>query len=111
MTQNKKYGLRVSEAEGSWTAEVTRRMTARKTVVTKAQTGFASEAEATAWGEETLKGIVDNLMLRNERRAKQRVERNEAAAAKEAAAEKWRAERDAAGDSDLDDDFFDEDDE
>lgn len=32
MTQNKKYGLRVSEAEGSWTAEVTRRMTARKTV-------------------------------------------------------------------------------
>ncbi|KIO38085.1 DUF3622 domain-containing protein [Shewanella sp. cp20] len=111
MAQNKKYGLRVSEAEGSWTAEVTRRMTARKIGVTKAKSGFASEAEATAWGEETLKGIVDNLMVRNERRAKQRTERNEAAAAKEAAAEKWRAERDAAGDSDFDDDDFDEDDE
>ena len=109
MTQQKKYGLRVIEAEGSWTAEVTRRMTARKTVVTKSKTGFATEAEATAWGDETLKGIVENLMVRNERRAKQRAERDQALADKEAAAEKWRAERDAAGESD--DDFFDEDDE
>ena len=53
--------------------------------------------------------IVENLMVRNERRAKQRAERDQALADKEAAAEKWRAERDAAGESD--DDFFDEDDE
>ena len=101
MTQQKKYGLRVIEAEGTWTAQVTRRMTARKTVVSKSQKGFATEAEANEWGNKALQQIVENLMVRNERRAKQRNERNEALAAKETAAQEWR---DAHGESDADDD-------
>ncbi|QYK01959.1 DUF3622 domain-containing protein [Shewanella psychrotolerans] len=105
MTQQKKYGLRVIEAEGTWTAQVTRRMTARKTVVSKSQKGFATEAEANEWGNKALQQIVENLMVRNERRAKQRAERDQALAEKDAAAEKWRAEHDAD-----EDDIYDEDD-
>ncbi|MCE9677649.1 DUF3622 domain-containing protein [Shewanella sp. AS1] len=111
MTQQKKYGLRVSEDNGSWTAQIIRRMTARKNVVTKTQAGFASEAEATSWGEQALKELLENLMVRNERRAKQRAERTQATADKEAAAQKWRDERDSRSDSDdfdFDDDFDDE---
>jgi hypothetical protein len=98
MTQQKKYGLRVIEAEGTWTAQVTRRMTARKTVVSKSQAGFASEAEASEWGNKALQEIVENLMVRNERRAKQRDERNQALAVKEAAAQEWRDAHEAADD-------------
>ncbi|GIU47634.1 DUF3622 domain-containing protein [Shewanella algidipiscicola] len=101
MLKDKKYALRVVETEKGWSAQVTRRMTARKTVVSKSKAGFATEAEATEWGNGALQQIVENLMVRNQRRAKQREERTEALAAKEAAAQEWR---DAHPDADEDDD-------
>ncbi len=37
-----------------WSAEIVRRATATKTVVSKTQGGFTSEAEAQAWAEKEL---------------------------------------------------------
>jgi hypothetical protein len=65
MAASKKYESRVMESvveegaekEGAakeWSAEITRRATATKTVVSKAQAGFASEAEALSWAEKEL---------------------------------------------------------
>jgi len=60
MAASKKYESRVIESvveEGAakeWSAEIVRRATATKTVVSKAQGGFASEAEAQVWAEREL---------------------------------------------------------
>ena len=60
MAASKKYESRVIEsvvAEGAakeWSAEITRRATAKKTVVSKTQGGFTSEAEAQGWAEKEL---------------------------------------------------------
>ncbi|QFU24386.1 DUF3622 domain-containing protein [Shewanella eurypsychrophilus] len=109
MTQTKKFDFRIKQDKDVWAAEITRRQTARKTVVSKRKTGFATEAEATAWGEKELKSYLDNLMERNERKAKQREERTEAAAAKEQAADAWREARDVADGESEGSDSFDED--
>lgn len=93
MTQTKKYDFRVVADGATWTGQITRRQTARKIVVSKAKKGFATEAEAQAWGETELKSFLENLIKRNERKAKAREERNEAAEAKELAADAWRSAR------------------
>lgn len=69
MSINKKYSFQVSEDEtdGSWRAEITRRATAKRTVVSKKQDGFATRAEAQAWAETAL---AEFLAL-NERNKKQ----------------------------------------
>ncbi|ABZ78131.1 conserved hypothetical protein [Shewanella halifaxensis HAW-EB4] len=105
MTQTKKYDFRVVADGATWTGQITRRQTARKIVVSKSKKGFATEAEAQAWGETELKSFLENLIKRNERKAKAREERNEAADAKELAAEVWRSARDSAESSrDFDED-------
>lgn len=98
MLKSKKYDLRVLEVEGSWTGQITRRMTARKTVVSKQQAGFASEAEAQDWAEQTLQSFLEGLIERNDRKAKARGERSEAIVKKEREAQAWRDARDVAGD-------------
>ncbi|NRB24158.1 DUF3622 domain-containing protein [Shewanella sp.] len=110
MTQTKKFDFRIVQDKQVWAAEITRRMTARKTIVSKRKTGFATEAEASAWGEKELQSFLDKLMLRNERKAKQRDERTQAAASKEQAADAWRDARDVAdGGESSDSSTFDED--
>lgn len=60
MAASKKYESRVIESDVSegvakeWSAEIIRRATATKTVVSKTQGGFASEAEAQVWAEKEL---------------------------------------------------------
>ena len=66
MATGKKFDYRVSESNGSWSAEITRRASARKTVTTKVQDGFASEAEAKQWAESELKAILENVRARQE---------------------------------------------
>ena len=72
MTKGKKYVYRVVQDKTTWTAEIVRRVTAKKTVVSKSQGGFATEHEAQAWGESELKSFSQNLNDRNKLRAKQR---------------------------------------
>ncbi|MBU2886651.1 DUF3622 domain-containing protein [Gilvimarinus agarilyticus] len=66
MSNGKKYDFRVIENNGAWRAELTRRATARKTVVSKAQDGFSSEAEAKIWAEAELKALLANVRARQQ---------------------------------------------
>ena len=65
MTQ--KYSLKITETEGSWSAQILRRKTARETLVTKSQEGFATESEAQAWGEQQLQAFQQLQAERNKR--------------------------------------------
>ncbi|MFO7602381.1 MAG: DUF3622 domain-containing protein [Gammaproteobacteria bacterium] len=69
MTTAKKFDLRITRGDAGWDAEIIRRATSRKFIVSKSRTGFSTEAEAQAWGEETLKGFLHNLAARHKRRA------------------------------------------
>lgn len=107
MTQTKKFDFRIVQDKDVWAAEITRRMTARKTIVSKRKTGFVTEADARTWGEKELQSFLDNLIERNERKTKQREVRTEATAAKDLAADVWREARDIADGESKDN--FDED--
>lgn len=72
MSKGKKYDYRVIPGDAGWSAEIIRRVTARKTIVSKRQDGFATEAEAQSWGESELKSFAENLNERNKLRAKKR---------------------------------------
>jgi len=74
MAQHKKYDYRIVEQEKGWAAEITRRASAKKTVISKRQDGFDSEAAAKAWAEAELKVFLANLQVRNQREAKKRGE-------------------------------------
>ncbi|ANS86159.1 DUF3622 domain-containing protein [Vibrio scophthalmi] len=110
MSKNKKFAIRVSEKRTGWTAEITRQVTSRKTVVSKREAGFESEELAQAWAEKELLGFVKNQAERNERKGQQRVERNERqerlereAAERKAAFLQARSEANDAADEDFDD--------
>ncbi len=77
MTKGKKYDYRVVQNDSSWTAEITRRMTSKKTVVSKKQSGFATESEAQEWGKKELGEFAKNLNERNKRHSEQRKQKAE----------------------------------
>jgi hypothetical protein len=81
MNKSKKYDFRVSQLANGWKTEITRRMTATKTVVSKSHDGFATEAEATAWGELELKGFLSAQMERNKRKTEKHLKAKSLAAA------------------------------
>lgn len=58
MKQSKKYDYRVLQDNDAWTAEVIRRVTSRVTVVSKGKGGFATEAEAQAWGQAEVEAFL-----------------------------------------------------
>ncbi len=82
MSKGKKYSCRVVQNGSSWTAEITRRMTAKKTVVSKKQSGFATESEAHAWGDKELESFINNLNERNMRHSEQRKQDTDKSAGK-----------------------------
>ena len=51
------------EDNDGWTAEITRRVTSRVTVVSKGKGGFATEAEAQEWGESEVKAFLSKKVL------------------------------------------------
>jgi hypothetical protein len=69
MAQSKKYDSKIKQNGATWTAKIIRRVTSQKTMVSKQQHGFASEAEAEAWAEKEITLFVDNLKARNKRRS------------------------------------------
>ncbi|MBO1896059.1 DUF3622 domain-containing protein [Shewanella sp. BF02_Schw] len=81
MSDSKKYALRVIQIENTWKTEITRRMTSTKTIVSKSQDGFASEAEATAWGEQSLQGFLSKQVDRNKRKTEKHLKAKSLAAA------------------------------
>lgn len=70
MTKGKKYDYRITQDNTTWTAQILRRKTARETIVSKSQDGFASEATALEWAQTELKSFLKSLSDRNKRRTK-----------------------------------------
>ncbi len=77
MAKAKKYDYRVVQATAGWRAEIIRRVTSKKTMVSKSQDGFCSESEAKEWGEQALKSFLKSLDERNKRRSSQRDKRRQ----------------------------------
>lgn len=72
MAKGKKYEYRVVQDKDSWSAEIIRRITSKKTGVSKSQGGFATEAEAQEWGQKELKVFLEKLKVRNIRDSESR---------------------------------------
>lgn len=70
MAKAKKYDCRVVQDNNSWVAEIVRRVTSTKTVVSKSQAGFATESEAREWVQRELKLFLQKLSERNKHRGK-----------------------------------------
>jgi len=67
MAKNKKFDICLIEEGTTWTAQITRRVTARKTIVSKSEQGFASESEAQTWADAQLEIFVKTVVARNKR--------------------------------------------
>lgn len=63
MTKSKKYDYKLLQDKAGWVAEIVRRVTSKRTVVTKTQAGFASEADAQAWAEQEVKTFLKSINL------------------------------------------------
>jgi hypothetical protein len=107
MAQQQKFDYSVTQVGDQWNAEITRRVSSRKTSVSKQKKGFTSEALATAWAEEKLAECIESLQEGNQRKADKRHARHELASKhateKEAAAALYKKKQKAYFDS-LDDD-------
>lgn len=77
-----KYGSRIVQSGDAWTAEITRRVSARKTGVPKSEEGFKSEADAQAWIDKELPHFLEKQGEKN------KVAKIEATKAKKEASEK-----------------------
>ncbi|WP_144210776.1 DUF3622 domain-containing protein [Shewanella donghaensis] len=73
MIKAKKYDFRVKQVGTTWKTEITRRMTATKTIVSKSHDGFASEAEAEAWGKQELPAFLATQAERNKRKTEKHI--------------------------------------
>lgn len=72
MAKGKKYDFRVVPDDAGWTAEIIRRVTSKKTIVSKSQNGFAVESDAQEWGQRELQTFLQNQSERNKRHATHR---------------------------------------
>ncbi len=69
---NKKYDFQVVQDSETWRTDIIRRVTSKRSMVSKSQDGFASEDEAKKWGKEELAVFLKKLEEQNKRRNEQR---------------------------------------
>ncbi len=69
---SKKYQSEVVEENGQWLARINRRLSSRKSTVSKEQGGFKSEAEAQAWADEALSEFINTQKTANSRQGDSR---------------------------------------
>lgn len=69
---SKKYQTNIKKSGETWTAQVTRQITSRKTHVSKEQTGFTSEADANEWANARLSEFVSTQHSANKRQGSAR---------------------------------------
>jgi len=72
MSQSKKYDFSLSQEQDTWNAAIVRRASAKKTVITKTQSNFKTEAEAKKWAEDELVLFTAKQSAQNKRRAEKR---------------------------------------
>jgi len=58
MNKSKQYEIRIVQDDTGWIAEIIRRVTTKKTVVTKSQGEFTTESDAQAWGQGEVKALT-----------------------------------------------------
>ena len=66
----KKYQIHTTEQDGNWSASITRKVTTKKSSITKSQDGFSSEEAASAWAKTELETLLQVLAVRNQRHKK-----------------------------------------
>ena len=76
MAKGKKYEFRVKQEDTCWAAEIIRKVTSKKTIVSKLMNGFSSESEAQEWGQRELKTVLKNLHERNMQRSQQQEQKS-----------------------------------
>ncbi|MFT6985322.1 MAG: hypothetical protein ACJAT7_001131 [Psychromonas sp.] len=84
MAQENKFDYSIKQDGDKWGAEIIRRVTARRTSVSKQKKGFETQELAEQWAKETLVGYLENLQAGNKRKSEKRAVRNELAAKAEA---------------------------
>lgn len=77
MTHSKKYTSTISKEGSTWTAQINRQITSKKTVVSKQKTDFKSENAANEWANEQLAEFSKTLEKSNQRHAEQRQQQAE----------------------------------
>ena len=96
MAQEKKFDYKIVQDGEKWHAEITRRVSARKTSVSKRKKGFETQEAAELWSKEQLEIFLQNLQERNKRKAEKREVRNELEAKAAEKEEQYKARRLAA---------------
>jgi hypothetical protein len=74
---SKKYQINVVQSNDTWTAQITRQVTSLKVHVSKEQSDFKTESEATAWADEALTEFVNTQKSANQRKGSSRKESEE----------------------------------
>ena len=67
-----KYNYRLVEEGGTWTAQITRKITSKKIGVSKSKSGFDAESAAKDWAETELAVFLEKLAEQHKRRAIER---------------------------------------
>jgi len=67
MSTNKKYDYQIEQRNSIWTAQITRKVTSKKTVISKEKTDFTSDADATKWAIKTIAEFTKTQNLNNQR--------------------------------------------
>ncbi len=120
MSKSKKYSYQVTkESDTCWSASIIRQVSSKKTNVSKTQSDFKTEEEATIWAKAELTAFEEIQNTQNSRKNEQRkanstirAERSSRKAAKTAAdkaeAEKAASEAEKASESVADSEGFDD---
>jgi len=72
MAKSNKYDYQITQDNSTWSVKIVRRVTAKKSMVSKSQEGFTSETEAKEWGEKQLTLFLEKLSKRNKNNAEKR---------------------------------------
>ncbi|NOI66557.1 DUF3622 domain-containing protein [Vibrio sp. 99-8-1] len=72
MSSSKKFSYNVVEKRSGWTAEIVRQVSSKRSVVSKREMGFESEADAIAWAEKELPSFIALQADRNKRKSAMR---------------------------------------
>jgi len=72
MASSTKYSVMVEEDGNIWTANIVRRASRSELIVSKTETGFKTQEEAWAWGDEAVKEFVEKQGARNKRQNEKR---------------------------------------
>ncbi|GAA5314804.1 MAG: hypothetical protein AseanaTS_00080 [Candidatus Pelagadaptatus aseana] len=69
---SKKFTFQTQQEKDGWSAAIIRRVSSKKSVVSKQQSSFTTEEEARDWAEAELKSFLAQLSAKNKARLEQR---------------------------------------